>query len=336
MADCSKLFVDFGKEITPSLDQMQKMKVSRKKLEKKIADKLKEKLDMSVSFFTQGSRAHRMRTIIIKEDGTYDADRGIYLPEKPNVSAETVQRYVFEAVNDHTVDGASHRKKCIRVYFQRAYNIDFPVYYEVAGELYSYLAIKGNGWIKDDPWHMITWLEGYKDADGQLVRVIKYLKAWASKCNCKMPSGIALAVWAARNFTPQKDRDDQCLLELLKAIQTVVYYSVSCIAPVEPYDDLTAKLSDDQKKKFKDELDDFVTEGQKAVDEPNQLKASKIWREYLGNRFPEGVDEDIDKRANALFSSAATVLSNTAKLDQYGRVNSATGVNHLKHRNYGS
>lgn len=49
----------------------------------------------------------------------------------------------------------------------------------------------------------------HKDANGQLVRIIKYLKAWASKCNFKMPSGIAFAVWAANNFLEKLDRDDE-------------------------------------------------------------------------------------------------------------------------------
>jgi hypothetical protein len=335
MSNCNKLFLEFGKTITPSFDEMQKMKTSRKALEKKIADKLYDKLGVTVKFFTQGSGAHKMRTIIIKEDGTY-ADRGVYLPEKPGVSADTVQRYVFEAVNDHTADGAEHRKKCIRVYYKCAYNIDFPVYYEVDGEDYSYLAIKGNGWIKDDPWHMITWLEGYKDEDGQLIRIIKYLKAWASKCNGKMPSGVSFAVWAAKNFAAVADKDDKCLVNMLKAIQSSVYYSVSCLSPVEPYDDFTEKLTYDQKQYFKTELDKFIVDAEKALDEPNQLKSSKIWRKYLGDRFPLGADEDIDKRANALFASAATILGQNAKLSSTGQINSSTGVSHQAHRNYGS
>lgn len=87
MANCHKLFNDFCKTITPSLQEMQKMKNSRQALETKITDNIKEKLDMTPSFFTQGSGAKHLKTIIIKEDGTYDADRGVYLPKKPSVTA---------------------------------------------------------------------------------------------------------------------------------------------------------------------------------------------------------------------------------------------------------
>lgn len=242
---------------------------------------------------------------------------------------------MYDAVKDHTDDGAEHRKKCIRVFYKGAYNIDFPVYYEVENESYSYLAIKGDGWIKDDPQKMIEWFDDYRDEDGQLIRIIKYLKAWASKCNHKMPSGIALAVWAAKNFVADKDRDDKCLLSVLKGIKSSCFWSVSCPSPVEPYDDLTSKLSDDQKTKFKAALNEFIADAELAVDEENQLEASKYWRKYLGNRFPEGLDENVDKRMSALMAAATTVLSSTAKLDSLGAINTVNGVQHQGHRNYG-
>ena len=339
MANCNKLFGDYNKTITPTQTQMQQMKTSREALEKKITAKLEEKLDMTPTYYTQGSASPEMKTIIIKENGTYDADRGVYLPKEPDVSAETVQRYVYDAVNDHTADGAEHRKKCIRVFYRCAYNIDFPVYYEVDGEDYAYMAVKGDGWIKDDPWHMITWFKGYKDTSGQLVRMVKYLKGWSSKVSLnsfKMPSGIALTVWAARNFSGVADRDDECLHKLLQAIRSSVNYSVTCYAPVEPFDDLTAKLSDDQKSKFKAELDKFIADAKKALDEPNQLAASKLWQKHLGSRFPDGADEETDRKAKSLFSAAASVLGRTAQLDRAGQISSSTGVAHQFHRNYGS
>ena len=336
MANCNKLFQDFNKVITPSNEEMQKMKNSRQALEKKITAKLYEKLGVKPSYFTQGSGARDMKTIIIKEDDTYDADRGVYLPEKPSVNAETVQKYIYDAVKDHTKDGAEHRKKCIRVFFKSAYNIDFPAYYEVEDEDYAYMAVKGSGWIKDDPWHMIGWLAKHKDSNGQLVRIIKYLKAWSSKCNFKMPSGIAMAVWACKNYSEKKDRDDESLYETLRSIKAELFWSVSCDSPVEPYDDLTSKLTQDQKDKFKKELDKFVDDAKEALDEENELKSSKIWRKYLGNRFPLGVDEEAEAKERVLMSSATNVLNGSALLDSFGRINETEGVKHQSHRNYGS
>ncbi|OYU79259.1 MAG: hypothetical protein CFE23_14825 [Flavobacterium sp. BFFFF1] len=335
MANCNKLFLDFNKVITPTSEEMKKMKTSREALQKKITTKLKDKLNMTPSYYTQGSGARDMKTIIIKEDGTYDSDRGIFLPEKPSVTAETVQGYVYDAVCDHTDDGAEHRKKCIRVFYKSAYNIDFPIYYEVKGEDYSYMAVKGDGWIKDDPSHMVNWLSKHKDSNGQLVKVIKCLKAWASKSSLKMPSGIAFAVWACNNFSESIDRDDESLYQTLKNIKSELSWGVTCDSPVEPYDDLTSKLTQDQKDKFKKELDKFVEDAKKALDEENQLESSKTWRKYLGDRFPLGADENTDAKERALMFSASHVLDGSAHLDKSGNINPSTGVNHKTHRNYG-
>lgn len=337
MANCNKLFLDFNQDITPTLAQMQAMKKSRVTLEEKISKKIMDKLGASASFYTQGSGAPRMKTIIIKSDGTYDADRGVYLPSKPEEAAETVQKYVLDAVKDHTDEGAQHRKKCIRVIYKSAYNIDFPVYYEVSKESYSYLAIKGNGWIKDDPSKMIDWFIGLKDEDGQLLRIVKYLKAWVSETSWKfkMPSGIALTVWAARNFEAVENRDDKCLLKVIQAIQRQILFSVTCTSPVEPFDDLTAKLNDDQKNKFRTELNNFCLDAGAAIDLNNQLQASKLWRKYFGDRFKEGLNEDVDKKANSLFTSASAILAQNAMLNRQGQINQESGTYHRNHRNYG-
>lgn len=335
MANCNKLFTDFVKKITPSLDQMQTMKNSRKKLEDKIKEFIKDKLGLLVCFYTQGSGSPKMKTLIVKADGTYDADRGVYIQGDPELAPETVQGYVYDAVKDHTDDGAEHRRKCIRVLYRSAYNIDFPVYYEAEGETISYLAVKGNGWIKDDPAKMIEWFNELKDENGQLLKMTKCLKAWASEVSHKMPSGIALTVWAARNFVAVEDRDDKCLLELLKSIRNSISFSVICLSPVESYDDLVAKLTDTQKEKFREALSAFITDAEQAIDESNQLAASKLWIKHLGKRFPEGLDEDVDKRSATLFATAAMVLSNNAKLNRSGNINTSTGVEHKPHRNYG-
>lgn len=314
---------------------MDTMRTSRVALEDKIIKKLKEELDMTPTFYTQGSGASRMKTIIIKSDKTYDADRGVYLSNKPEVDAETVQKYVYEAVKDHTEDGAEHRVKCIRVIYRCAYNIDFTIYYEVEEETYSFLAVKGKGWIKDDPSKMIEWFESLKDENGQLIRIVKYLKAWASECDFKMPSGIALTVWASKNIVLHENRDDKALSQTLNAIKNAVNFSQNCHSPVEPFDDLTSKLSEEQKKNFMDALSNFCEDANKAISESNQLEASLLWKKHLGDRFPEGLDEDLDAKTNSLLASAASIFTSNAKLDSLGRINEISGVSHLTHRNYG-
>ncbi|SDG37340.1 hypothetical protein SAMN05192573_103231 [Mucilaginibacter gossypii] len=78
----------------------------------------------------------------------------------------------------------------------------------------------------------------------------------------------------------------------------------------------------------------FCDDAQKAVDEEDQFEASKVWRKYLGDRFPEGLSKEDEKRQSALLASAGIVTSG-AYLGRSGNINSTTGVAHLAHRNYG-
>jgi hypothetical protein len=105
--------------------------------------------------------------------------------------------------------------------------------------------------------------------------------------------------------------------------------------PVEPFDDLVEKLTDHQKNNFRQGLDNFCADAQAAIDETNQLKASRIWRRYFGDRFPEGVNEDVDKKAAALMGTAAVVLEKKAHLNSEGFINESLGIQHQIHRNFG-
>lgn len=335
MANCNKLFLDFNGTITPASGQMDKMRKSRVALEGKISQKIKDRIGINVSYFTQGSGASRMNTIIIKEDGTYDADRGVYLSEKPEEGPYQIQKMVFEAVKDHTDGGAMHKNKCIRVIYKAEYNIDLPVYYEIKNEPYAFIANRSGVWVKDDPSHMIEWFNDRKDENRQLIRLVKYLKVWASKTAIKMPSGIALTVWAARQYQVGTERDDQALSQLLSSIHTSLLGGIYCNSPVEPYDDLVSKLGEAQKQKFFTELGAFATSAKKALAEPNQLKASKVWQNYLGARFKDGVDQNLDEKERTLLATSQVVLSGMAKLSSGGQINSSVGIGHQEHRNYG-
>jgi hypothetical protein len=276
-----------------------------------------------------------MGNMIVKKDGTYDVDLGVYLQEKPTVTAATVQGYVYDAVANHTDGGAQHLNKCIRVLYKGDFDIDLPVYYKTKNDKHPFLAIKNNGWREDDPKEMYEWFqEKKKDSNGQLSRLIKYLKAWAEERSFKMPNGISMTVWAANNYILD-ERDDKALLTLLLKIASETYWSVTCKSPVIPYDDLADSLDEGQKSKFKKALEEFINDAKLAIESDNQLKASKLWQKHLGNRFPDGVNEDVDKKEVQLNAIAAPIILGTAKTSSAGKIQSDLGISHLKHRNYG-
>ena len=114
MANCNKLFLDFNQNLNVLSTKKTKLSTSKKELRRKITDHFKEHHPAyKPKFFTQGSQ--KLGTVIRIHDDTCDLDDGVYFLCEPDVTATTLQRWVYDAVKDHTSETAQWRKKCIRV-----------------------------------------------------------------------------------------------------------------------------------------------------------------------------------------------------------------------------
>ena len=126
---CHHLFERYVEEISLTSAQEKKLDKCRRTLQDVIRASLYERSNVSLKgFFIQGSKSPTFRTVIIKPDGTYDVDLGVFLTKKPDVSSRTVQTYLHKAVNQHTKEGAKHMEKCVRVVYSGAFNIDLTIY----------------------------------------------------------------------------------------------------------------------------------------------------------------------------------------------------------------
>ena len=106
--------------------------------------------------------------------------------------------------------------------------------------------------------------------------------------------------------------------------------------PVTPFDDVCKKLSSEQKSNFKDALKAFIDDAKDALESKNQLEASQLWQVHLGDRFPDGADEDTDAKEAALRSISEKVLASNAYSQRSGVLNEDTlGVKNQPHTNYG-
>jgi hypothetical protein len=333
MANCHPLFQKFLEDITVSGKRKEKLKDSRLALQDHLKTYFKNKDGVTTPRFRiQGS--YIMGTMVQKlNDNTYDVDLGLYFLEKPTVDAATVQRYVFDAVKDWTDTPPVHKSKCIRVIYKGDYHIDIPVYYKLDTEAHPHLATK-SGWEDSDPKDFNDWFKKRSDANGQMKRLVKYLKAWSDKLNFKSPSGLALTVWAAK-YVQHADRDDETLVKLLEKMRDAIPYGFTCVLPVFANNDVTSKLDISQKEKFRDALKSFASDARKALDSKNQLEASKLWRKHLGDRFPEGEDKDVDAVEARLREAAMAAISGTAKVDRGGNIQTNEGVQYKPNRNFG-
>ena len=335
MANCHELFIAFGKQLEITETKISAMMKSREVLRDRIRDNFKSNHpDYAVKFYIQGS--YKMGTAIRTKDDDCDIDDGVYISPNPGVTCATIQNWVFDAVEGITETTPMRKNKCVRVSYKAGYHIDLPVYYmndiNDANET-PHLAVRSSDFQESDPRGVVEWFKSKKKDNAQLVNIVKYLKAWCDKVREKMPPGLAMSILAANNQV-KDTRDDIALLKTIKAIKCALDKEFKCKVPAAPNDDIFEGFNEEKKSAIKNYLANFIADAEKAVLEPNQLKASNLWRKHLGERFPLGENKD-DENLKKYSSVASLILSGAARTSSAGDIQSTNGVKHMSHTNYG-
>lgn len=302
MANLHNLFQEFNNELSITATKKSKMISSKDHLRNKIKDHFKDNHPgYTPKFYIQGS--YKLKTSIRTKEDTCDLDDGIYFDSNPdNVTGTTLQKWVKEAVNGTTDATPTHKKKCIRVDYKAGYNIDLPVLvFDEENDEHPVLAVKNEDFQLDDPKEFVDYFR--KNKTDQLVRIIKYLKAWCDFKREEMPCGLAMTVLALDHFQ-ENQRDDVALKYVLIEIENNLMQNFECTMPTTPMDNLFEDYSQTRRDHFMDNLRAFINDAKKAIDDPNRLKASKLWRKHLGDRFPLGDDSD-ENNSNCFEDSAS-------------------------------
>jgi len=307
MANCHDLFQSFHQSIRLLRSKKAKMKNSKEALRKRIVDHFKANHpDYKPKFFIQGS--YKAKNGIRYKDDTADLDDGVYFEKEPNVTATTLQKWVYNAVEGHTTGGQFHKKKCIRVKYVNDFHIDLPVLYKTEDMDHPKLAVKNVGWFDDDPKDFVEWFNKAKDKEGQLVKNTMYLKAWGDNIRNSMPSGLCMTILCVSNMN-YDDRDDISLYETLKNIEKSLLESWSCQMPTWPFENLFEKYDPNFEENFLKSISNFIKDAEEALETGDKEKASNLWRKHLGERFPkyetkENNDSSSNDRKAALFGVA--------------------------------
>ncbi len=296
MANCHKLFLDFNTVIALNSSHKESLRKSRNAVRDKIREYFR---DQQNGFFPKfhGQGSFMMNTIIEPLDGEFDIDDGIYfkVEAKPFQSISTFHRWICEAVDGHTKQSPIDKQTCIRLVYARQYHLDLPIYYIIEGQT-PYLAHKGKGWIKSDPREFLKWFNSKADNNGQLKRIVRYLKAWSDYRKGDLPSGLIFSILAANNIIFD-ERDDVALYQTLLNIKSSLELNFVCYRPTTPvYENLLEDYSKTNKDYFLEQLDSFIQSAEKALDEKtNQKGACKAWQRHFGNeRFPFESEEFIE------------------------------------------
>lgn len=302
MADCSSEFSKFHNEIELSSSKKRDLRKSRDAIRKRIKKHFKETLKQTGPKFA-GQGSYAMKTTVNPIDGEFDIDDGVYLQNLDDdkakwPTAETAHKWIHDAVKDQTDEKTEDRAKCVRVAYKKDYHIDLPIY--GMNNSKPFLAIKGERqWTESDPKALTDWFVGEVNKKSEQVRrCVRYAKAWRDKQNnkLKMPSGLVLTVLVVEKFHSDS-RDDKSFHETMNDIKSSFSSRLVVWNPADRTEDLAAEMTDEQVKNFKEKLEALSSDGQLALNEDCQHKATKLWRKQFGDRFPL-VDEEQEKSSS--------------------------------------
>ena len=286
-----KSFEKFNSTIKLNDSKINELKKNRIALRNKITSYFKANRWEIPKFYSQGSFPLNTNLNPI-EEGAYDLDDGLYFicPESSREEPTMYHNRIRTAVEDHA-SKIEDKSTCVRVFYADGHHIDLPSYWIEKNGNTPQLAHASKGYIESDPKAFNEWVKrkfSESDSNGQLRRMIRYLKAWKDhqeneNGSLKLPSGFILTILACRCYS-KHDRDDWALKGTVESIDKTLRSDFICHRPTAPTDEnLLAVYSRDSILK---EFQDFVDNAQKAYDANSEQEASKVWRKVFGDRFP--------------------------------------------------
>ncbi|PKR80715.1 hypothetical protein CW751_08060 [Brumimicrobium salinarum] len=324
MSVLHKEFIGFNKEIKLDPKKKEGLLTSRKDLRKKIKKWFSENKsnELQPKFASQGSieMDTAINPIPVYDEELdrrlfkYDLDDGIYFIEKEDEDnrkpIQTWHNWVFDSVDNHTKQDTIRKQTCIRVVFADGHHIDLPIYYKKDDIIE--LAHRTKDWTVSDAKAFFEWFNELKSP--QLVRIVRYLKAWKDyrelkNSSLKLPSGFELTILAVNNYT-EDDNDDFSFRETVRKIDKELnkVNGFKCIRPTTPKDeDVFADYSETRKNDFLKSLGNLLRDLDKAEAETNFKKASEVLiKNQFGDRFPLGEDKDQDVKSENLGRAIST------------------------------
>jgi len=316
MADMQTEFKTFHDQIALTSGKKISLRTARNALRDKIRKHFRDVLKLNMPKF-HGQGSYSMGTMVNPLNGEFDIDDGVYLQHLDTgdksdwPTPETVHRWFVQATDGHTSQKPIDKRTCVRVPYAGQYHVDLPAYGELNGDYL--LAEKGEkGWHRSDPLALTNWFNGRVKVHGeQLRRIVRYLKAWMdfqSSRRGKMSNGLILTIMASNHFYAIT-RDDICFANILRAIADAVTVVFRVYNPVDATEELTSRLTDQQKSIFQEVVADAADAAIEAIKIDDRHEASNIWRIQFGDRFPAvGKKDDVNQK-KAITTKLAAVYA---------------------------
>lgn len=309
MAKMNDAFLDFNDAIKLSDSKMRELRNSRDAVRASTRKWMSDEGHGAVSFRMQGSIA--MSTVVNPiGDVEYDIDDGIYLKKYEDTQEgewpkpSTAHKWVKDALASRTTSEPVDKNTCVRVVYKRGYHIDVPIYVLKGGK--AYLAHKRDGWVNSDAKDFRDWFTAKcKPNNGQLRRIVRYLKRWKDESDAPL-KGIELTILAADSFEQADGRDDDALRYTVGNIIDTLEASFVCRKPVAPGEDLFEGASDTKKSDVLSAFRKLRHALEKAREASSEKEAADELRKVLGEDFPEG--DDSKNRSSSAITAAPAIL----------------------------
>jgi hypothetical protein len=284
-----------------------------------------------IEFVKQGSYA--MKTMCRDPDNDYDIDDGVYFYKADLVGERGAEMTSLQArwmVRDAIDDGKFKqapevRSNCVRVFYQKGYHVDLPVYRRVVaetmfGEQVHFELAASSGWKRSDARDVSDWYEDQRaaSADGiQLRRINRDLKKYIRSRRSwrgSVLSGFGISVLTTEKFRAN-DREDRALYDTMVAIRDRLNRNLEVAHPVTPGDTITSGPDDAKARCFRDKLTEAIDALAPLFDaDCTREKALKCWDKVFATTFfRERLESEqrASVAAPAIIGSAA-LLSATA------------------------
>ena len=347
MFDCSKdVRAYHDQDVTLPKTEQDAMRDRRNSNRTRLRDGLaKAGKPKPIEFVKQGSYA--MKTMCRDADNDYDIDDGVYFHKDDLVGdrgAEMTSLQARQMVRDAVDDGRFKRapevrSNCVRVFYEKGYHVDLPVYRRVVtetvfGEEVHYELAASSGWKRSDARDVSDWYEDERaaSADGvQLRRVNRDLKKFArSRYSWRgsILSGFGISGLMTEKFRAD-DREDRALYDTMVAIRDRLNWNLQVSHPVTPGDYITSGPDDAKARCFREKLTEAIDTLAPLFDANcTREKALKCWDKVFATTF---FSERLENEQRASVAapaiiSAAALLSATAAAAQ--AVSSAGGGRH--------
>jgi hypothetical protein len=287
-------------------------------------DRLKKGLDKNgwarpLYFKSQGSYA--MKTMTQHPELDYDIDDGVYFakadlvgPRGAELTALEARQRVRDAVDDGSFTQAPEvRKNCVRVYYQKGYHVDLPVYRQVVtkdvwGRETIHNELASSTWKRSDACDVSAWFEKQNtdqspdEGNGrQLRRTVRQIKAFARSRDSwkgKILSGFGITKLVTELYRKDADREDKALYDTMKAIRDRLQYDLVVKHPCTQGDTITNGTSDPKAVFLRDKL----TEALNNMDvlfkyDCTRTQALKAWDKVFNTTFFSDRDDTVRKAA---------------------------------------